>query len=190
MSSIWSYAELESFRQNEYLGERAIYADNIMRPMAKTLLPEFLKNYDNENNSGKNKLGPNWHAFAGDLEREIIQAHKVNDNAKLQNCYAFINWALFEPTSYLGKEAYITPMEGIATELDADQWMKFFPLRVFDKLLPHMDFYFQPHVASNMRKERQQLLRDTVTHESYWKPLHRKFVSVAKANKVPFSDAL
>jgi len=186
----WSDAELEAFRQNQYIGERGVYADKIMRPMAKALFPNFLQSYDKENNVGENKLGPNWHAFAGDLSLEIIKVHKGEDLATLENYYTFVNWALFEATSYLSKEAYITPMEALATELEPNKWMKFFPMKVFDKLIPHMEFYFLPHIASNMRNERARLSKDSAGHGIHWKPLHRKFINVAKTNNVPYTEVV
>ena len=190
MNLPWSDEEIKSFRENDGISEACFYADKIMRPMATSLCPEVLRAHDEENNTGKYKLGPNWHAFAQNLEDSIIDEHEKKSSLKLANYYSFVNWAIFETTSYLGDEAYVTPLEGFATRLRPEQWMKFFPMVVIDTQIPYVSRMFRSHIALNMKKERAILAKNASKHETYWKPLHRRFINVAKDNKVPFTAAL
>ena len=107
----WTDEQLERFRANEYIGEDSIYADGLMRPMAEVFCPDVLIAFDKQWNEGDDPLGPNWHVFAGDLEDAIKKAHASNDTKKIEAYYAFLNWALFEKTSYLGNEVVVSPFE-------------------------------------------------------------------------------
>lgn len=186
---VWTEKQIQKFIEDEYIGHDVVYADKIMRPMAAELCKDVLHAFDQEWNVGENPLGPNWHAFAGELERSIKTAHRQNDDAKLHDYYSFLNWALFEKTSYLHKEAIISPFEGII-DIAPKKWMKYIPTIILERMTSHMSVFMFPHISSNMRTELKRLNENMTMHTKCWRSCHEKFTKVAERHSIPFTNLL
>lgn len=185
----WTDEQLAKFRADPYINEESIYADSIMRPMAEALCPQVLQRFDAKCNVGDDPLGPNWHTFASELEEAVKVAHKVDSKRDLERYYTFLNWALFEKTSYLSDETIVSPFEGII-EISPEKWMKYIPIPIIDKMITFMQRYMVDNIAIGMRRVKGQLLADVKYHENHWKPCHRKFTKIAIENNIPYTNFL
>lgn len=186
----WTDDQMQKFQNDPLIGSDSIYADKIMRPMAKEFCPAVLKLFDLENNTGDDPLGPDWHVFAGDLERATIKACKLSHQADLVSYFTFLNWAVNEPISYLSNETILTPLAGFICELPPKAWMKFFPAPNLDAVIQYAKGYFRPETTPPLINEKNELQSDSINHQAHWQPLHKSFSNTAKRLGVPYANLL
>jgi len=185
----WTNKQINTFINDPSIGPDAVYADKIIRPMARVFCPEALVKFDESWNIGDEPLGPNWHTFASELEVFVKESHLKNNSKKLHNYYSFLNWALYEKTSYLHREAFISPFEGII-ELNPKDWMPYLPKVILEEMIDFMSTYMSSHTIRQMQKELQVLLKNPVLHAQYWMPCHRSFTEVAQQKSIPYTNQL
>lgn len=186
----WTDAQLRKFELDPAINSASIYADQIMRPMAQEYCPLVLEAFDSENNMDENPLGPNWHAFAGELERATITAYQLGQSDTLISYFAFLNWSVNEATSYLPNESILTPLAGFTYAIPPTAWMKYFPIPNLDVVVQYARGYFKPRVLPPLVKELQKLKSDPVSHRASWQPLHVSFSKTADRLNIPYTNLL
>ena len=182
----WTPEQLEQFQADPLIDEASLLADRVMRPMAEVYCRDVLDLHDAEYNSEPDPLGPNWHIFAAELERAIIRAQEEAKMSRFVGYLTFVNWALNEPTSYLGNEAVLTPIAGLSINLPPTSWMKYFPMPNIESAMSYADSYLDASVRIGLRKERDRLRGVESEHHAHWAPLHTSFAHTAETLGIPY----
>ncbi|MCI5044392.1 MAG: hypothetical protein MRY72_06810 [Aquisalinus sp.] len=186
----WTKEQLKNFEANRSIGPDAVYADKIMRPMAEVYCPDILEAFDQQYNLGAAPLGPNWHVFAADFGPATVEALKLGHLNDLKSYFTFLNWAAYEPTSYLSEEVIITPLADFTYKIKPEDWMIYFPMQILDKVIQYTQNNLVLEISRKLRVEQRRLNSRRVRHDLCWAPLHKSFSKTAEKLGVPFTNLL